>query len=169
MIELYFENNTDNDFDFDAIKIAKNVIEEALAIHKCEYDSYVSLYIVEEEEIQAINKDTRDIDKVTDVLSFPGIQFEIIGDYSILEDESSSFDYFDPDTGLLNLGEIVICYNKVISGANEYGHSELREYAFLVAHSILHLLGYDHMTDEERIPMEEMQNKILNKLNITRE
>ena len=77
-------------------------------------------------------------------------------------------DCFDPETGELLLGDIVISKEKVIAQAEEYGHSVKREYAFLIAHSVLHLSGYDHMEEEERIEMETLQREILNELNILR-
>ena len=82
-----------------------------------------------------------------------------------LEQES---DYFDPESGELVLGDIVISKEKVLAQAEEYGHSVKREYAFLIAHSVLHLSGYDHMEEEERIEMETLQREILNELNILR-
>ena len=78
-------------------------------------------------------------------------------------------DCVDPDTGELNLGDIVLNYEKIFSQATEYGHSPKRELAFLVAHSIFHLFGYDHETDEERVVMEEKQEEVLAKLGITRD
>lgn len=170
-MELYFENNLeDKSFtQFDIEDIAKKVINKALEIHGCPYDTEVSLYLVDNDEIKEINSNTRNIDKATDVLSFPNIEFETIGDFSFLDSEANSFDYFNPESELLVLGDIILSYDKILEQANEYGHSTLRETAFLIAHSILHLLGYDHMTDEERIPMEDMQNRILNELKIYRE
>jgi len=78
-------------------------------------------------------------------------------------------DYFDLDTGELILGDIVISYDRVISQAHEFNHSVRREFAFLVAHSMLHLFGYDHMEEDERVEMERKQNDILINLGITRE
>ena len=87
------------------------------------------------------------------------------GTFDFLEEEE---DCFDPESGELTLGDIVISKEKVLSQAEEYGHSPKREYAFLIAHSVLHLTGYDHMEEEERKTMERMQNEILNALNIVR-
>ena len=75
---------------------------------------------------------------------------------------------FDPESGEFLLGDIVISMDKVWEQAENYGHSREREYAFLIAHSMLHLFGYDHMEEEERKTMERMQNEILNALNIVR-
>lgn len=166
---IYFENETDDVLDFDALQIAENVIGTALEIYKCPYSVCVSLYLVDESAIQAVNLDTRGINQVTDVLSFPNIPFEKEADFSILDRESDYYTYFDPDTDELILGEIMICQKKMIEQASTYGHSILREFAFLVTHSILHLLGYDHMEENQRIRMEKEQDIILNRLKITRE
>ena len=77
-------------------------------------------------------------------------------------------DYFDPESGELCLGDIVISVDKVYAQAEEYGHTPRREYAFLIAHSMLHLLGYDHMEPDEAAVMEQKQEEILNRLGITR-
>ena len=93
------------------------------------------------------------------------VDFESPADFDFLEEDDTAF---DPETGELMLGNIVISKEKVIAQAEEYGHSLKREYAFLIAHSMLHLLGYDHMEDDERIVMENKQKEILNNLGITR-
>ena len=114
-----------------------------------------------------MNKRTREIDKETDVLSFPNVDFEIPGIFDI--DESREADYFDPESGELFLGDIMISADKVIEQANEYGHSQKREFAFLIAHSMLHLCGYDHLEPNEAEIMETKQDQILAKLGITRD
>ena len=107
------------------------------------------------------------IDRATDVLSFPLIDYTIPGNFDGLED--SRCDYFDLTTDELLLGDIVISIDKVYEQATEYNHSKTRELAFLVAHSMLHLSGYDHMEDDERRVMEEMQEKILTMKGYTRD
>ena len=89
------------------------------------------------------------------------------GSFEWLEDESADL-YFSPENGELQLGDIVINAARVFSQAEEYGHSPLREYAFLVTHSMLHLTGYDHMTEEEAAQMESLQEQILEKVGIPR-
>ena len=91
--------------------------------------------------------------------------YETAGSFSFLED---ALEYFNPESGELMLGDIVISKEKVVSQAEEYGHSLLREYAFLIAHSMLHLFGYDHMEEVERKEMEMHQKKIMELVNITR-
>lgn len=166
---VYFEKETDTELDFNAPEIAENVIKTALELYQCPYSVCISLYLVEESEIQAVNMETRGINQVTDVLSFPNIPFQKEADFSILDKENDYYSYFDPDTDELILGEIMICQKKMAEQAAQYGHSILREFAFLVTHSILHLLGYDHMEEDERLKMEAEQKIILDRLHITRE
>ena len=153
-------------FDFDPKEVAKEVIQAVLSYEGFTNDVEVSLTLVSEEEIQKINKEFRDKDAVTDVLSFPMLELEGIKDFSKLEIRE---DMLDPDTEDILLGDIVICVSRVRSQAKEYGHSEKREYAFLIAHSMLHLLGYDHMEEIERQEMEDKQRAILEQIHITRE
>ena len=102
---------------------------------------------------------------IEDVLSFPMIDYPEPGTFDFLEEEE---DCFDPESGELTLGDIVISKEKVLSQAEEYGHSPKREYAFLIAHSVLHLTGYDHMEEEERQVMEQKQREIMERLDILR-
>jgi probable rRNA maturation factor len=99
------------------------------------------------------------------VLSFPLIDYPSAGDFSKIED---SDDNFSPESGEVMLGDIVISIPKVIEQAEEFNHSIKREYSFLIAHSMLHLMGYDHMEDDERVIMENKQSLILDNLGITR-
>ena len=117
------------------------------------------------EQIQEMNVNFRNIDRATDVLSFPMVDYEVPGEFDFLEYRD---DCFNPETGELVLGDIVISKEKVISQAEEFGHSIKREYAFLIAHSMLHLSGYDHMEENERLEMERMQRELMEKLNILR-
>lgn len=112
-----------------------------------------------------MNLEYRNIDRPTDVLSFPMLEYEMPGDFGGLEEQE---DAFDPESGELLLGDIVISSDRVLAQAEEYGHSPLREYAFLIAHSMLHLFGYDHMEEEERLVMEQKQREIMEKINIPR-
>ena len=112
-----------------------------------------------------MNMEFREIDRPTDVLSFPMVDYEEPGKFDFLED---AFECFNPETGELMLGDIVISKEKVVEQAEEFGHSIEREYAFLIAHSMLHLTGYDHMEEEERLVMEQKQREILEQLQILR-
>ncbi|MGN1147320.1 MAG: rRNA maturation RNase YbeY, partial [Lachnospiraceae bacterium] len=109
----------------------------------------------------------RQIDRETDVLSFPNVHYEYPADFENLEDHEA--DYFDPESGELILGDIIISVDKVKEQAASFGHSMKREFAFLVAHSMLHLCGYDHMEADEAEIMEEKQEEVLKALGITRE
>ena len=103
----------------------------------------------------------------TDVLSFPMLSYEQAGDFSALEEDYE--DNFNPDTGEIMLGDIVISVDRVREQAAAYGHSERREFSFLIVHSMLHLFGYDHMTPEDAAVMEPKQRQILEEMNISRD
>ena len=126
------------------------------------FDAQISITFTDDEDIRMINKEHRGIDSPTDVLSFPMLEFDADGNIS--EDECE----YDGDR--IVLGDIVINMERAAKQAEEYGHSFLREVAFLTAHSMLHLLGYDHVDDEEgeRL-MIHKQNEILNSLGFKRE
>ena len=114
-----------------------------------------------------MNREFRGIDRATDVLSFPMVDYEKPGCFDGLENHME--EYFEPDSGELLLGDIVISVERAITQAAEYGQSLKREMAFLTAHSMLHLFGYDHMDDAEREEMERMQEEILAALGIGRD
>ncbi len=160
------ESETKRELPFDVEEIAGKVIGEALEYEKCPYETTVNVLLTDNEEICALNSRFRGIDRPTDVLSFPNVDYESPSDFTGIE--ASEADYFDPESGELYLGDIVISVDKVYEQAEEYGHSVMREYAFLLAHSMLHLMGYDHMEPEEAARMERRQEEILNRLNITR-
>lgn len=160
-----FCSETEVNFDFDYETIYHKVVDCVLDTFNCKYDCEVSLLLVDNNAIKEINSETRGIDKPTDVLSFPNIILEKPGNFDLIDEAS---DCFEPDSGELILGDIVISADKVISQASEYGHSQLREYAFLICHSLLHLLSFDHMTDDEREVMEEYQSKVMEALKILR-
>lgn len=162
---LSLELETEFDVDFDYKKVAEEVVEYALDYLECPYEAQVNLLITNNEEIRNINKEYRDIDRDTDVLSFPMIEYEEPGSFDSIDE---SGDFFDPDSGELVLGDIIICAGKVFDQAEEYGHSVKREFAFLITHSILHLTGYDHMNEGDAALMEEKQEIILDKLGIKR-
>ncbi len=124
----------------------------------------VSLSFVGEDEIRELNKEYRDTDKVTDVLSFPTVDNPERG----VIDLASHASDLNPETWLLNLGDIIICLSRAKQQAKEYGHSLKREVAFLSLHSLLHLLGYDHMNQADEEQMTAVQNAVLDKLNIKR-
>ncbi len=163
---LHFEQETEDHFSFDPKIVAETVIRQALEECDCPYEADVNLLLVGEESIREMNGNFRQIDRVTDVLSFPMLTYEQPADFS--DQALESQDSFHPESGELMLGDIVICVPRMKEQAEEYGHGEKREFAFLVVHSMLHLFGYDHMTEEEAKEMEALQESILNKCNIKR-
>lgn len=164
---FYFENEVEASFDFDCEEILAQVIQCVLELEKCPYEVQVNVLLTDLNGIWEFNRTYRQVDNPTDVLSFPNISFEAVSDFSIVE--KSSEDYFDPDSGELILGDIILCADKIKEQALDFGHSEKREFAFLIAHSMLHLCGYDHMVSEEAAVMEEKQRIIMNTLHISRD
>ncbi len=162
---LIFEEEGTLTLPVEAKELAKKVIEYCLDYADCPYETEVSLLLTMNEEIREMNREYRQIDRATDVLSFPMLAYEKPGDFSHIEEMA---DAFHPESGELLLGDIVISKEKVLSQAEEYGHSPKREYAFLIVHSMLHLFGYDHMEEDERIEMEGLQKEIMSGLSIER-
>ena len=124
----------------------------------------IELLFVDGEEIRRLNAETRSVDKVTDVLSYPtldGIKGQAL--------TGAEHPYEIDEEGNLLLGSIVICCQRAKEQAEEYGHSYERELHYLIVHGIMHCLGYDHMTDEEKSEMREKEEYILGKLGITRD
>ena len=165
-MSLFIETEGKTEFDFDIREVAELVVDAVLEHEKCPYEAEISLLLTHNDEIHEMNLEHRGIDRATDVLSFPMLEFDHPGDFSIIDEETA--DVFDPESGELMLGDIVISVDKVLEQAQEYGHSPKREYAFLIAHSMLHLCGYDHMEDDERKVMEQKQREIMEKINILR-
>lgn len=163
---LEIEYETESRLELPVEEIITQVVEEALRYENCPYDIELNVLLTDNASIQEINREQREIDAPTDVLSFPMLDYETPADFSVAEEQIE--DSFNPETGELLLGDIVISVDKVLEQAESYGHSVRRELAFLVAHSMLHLFGYDHMEDEERLVMEEKQREILHNLSIER-
>lgn len=150
-MDVLFENNTDKDVNTDLIE---KVIAESLRYENVNNNAEISVTIVDNEEIREINNKFRNIDRATDVLSFPLIDYEI----EKLPDDGSK----------IYLGDIIISIERAEEQALEYGHSLDREIGFLTTHSMLHLLGYDHMVPEEEKVMFAKQEEILNNLGLKR-
>ncbi len=165
MVVLNTDIQTEEKFDFDPEETAELVCKEVLRQEAFPEDAEISLVVTDEEEVHRLNLEFRGIDRTTDVLSFPGLDFE----GPALFEESICEDCINPENDCVMLGDIVINAQKVKEQAAEYGHSERREFAFLVAHSMFHLCGYDHRTPEEAEVMEEKQEKALAALGITRD
>ena len=162
-IEISYESEKKLDIPYE--EIVSKMVVSALDFENCPYEAEVSVTFVDDEEIRKINSEYRGIDKSTDVLSFPFNEFEIPGNFDNIEE---SVDAFNPETGELLLGDIILSTDHIVEQAIEYGHSETRELAFLVVDSMLHLMGYDHMVDEDRVIMEDRQRKILELEGISR-
>lgn len=163
---FYVENEVDAVWDFDMEKILQDVIRQTGADVECPYEVEVNLSVTDEAGIRTYNRTYREIDSVTDVLSFPAVDYDAPADFSRVRDNPLS--YLNPDTQELVLGDIIVCAQRLRLQAEQYGHSELREFAFLVTHSMLHLFGYDHMQPEEEKEMFALQESILQKLGIGR-
>lgn len=158
MIDLlldYTSEQSDFEIDEKMIALLKSAAVSVLKNENLSGKFEISLTFCSEEEIKQLNSAHRGINKVTDVLSFP------MGEGGEYPENLSS--------GALILGDIVICAKRAVEQAKEYGHSIEREFAFLCAHSVLHLLGYDHMEENEAKQMEALQEKALEDINIRRE
>ncbi|MGV3024372.1 rRNA maturation RNase YbeY [Clostridium thermobutyricum] len=149
------------------IKDMEKVIYFALKEEEVENECEVSLVLVNNDEIREINNDTRNIDKATDVLSFPMLDYP---KGKVFKDvyKEKEFDEVYLDGEELVLGDIVLSLEKALEQSKEYNHSYEREVFYLIVHSILHLLGYDHMIEEEKVIMRKREEEILNKLDIRR-
>ena len=166
LMSFYLEEEVEVKFGFNYSELAESVINACLDYSEFPYEAEVNLTLTDNEGIHAINNEFRQIDRPTDVLSFPMLNYDTPGDFAFLDEEDS--DDFNPDTGEALLGDIVISVDKVFEQAESFGHSVEREYAFLIVHSMLHLFGFDHMQEDEAKVMEEKQKEILNQMNILR-
>lgn len=166
---ILFEKEAEDELSFDYEKLLAGVIEEAVKSEHCPYSCEVNLTLTDNQGIRSLNQEFRELDVPTDVLSFPMVDYETPGDFSHLDAPLAKTMYFNLESGELLLGDIVISLERAKEQAQEYGHSLEREIAFLTAHSMLHLMGYDHMEEEEREIMEQKQEQILQNLGITRD
>lgn len=162
---LYFEEEGELTLPLACRETAEKVIETALDLAGCPYEAEVGLLLTMDVQIREMNTQFRGIERATDVLSFPMIEYPAPGEFGFLKEDEECF---NPESGELSLGDIVISKEMVLSQADEYGHSVLREYAFLIVHSVLHLTGYDHIEEEERRRMEAKQDEIMRRLDILR-
>ena len=156
-----FDSEIDISWDFDYRALYERSVETVLDMENCPYEVCVSLLITDDTGICDINYEMRNINSPTDVLSFPMTELPAPSDFSEAEDHP---DYFDPESGELLLGDIVISAGRAEAQAEEYGHDIQREFSFLIVHSMLHLCGYDHMEDTDRTLMEERQKIIMERL-----
>lgn len=166
-MSIIIENQTEFELNESNTRLIERTVEACVFHEECPYKVEVSITLVNNEEIKLLNKEYRDIDQETDVLSFPLIDFESPGLFDDL-DENELSDLFNLDTNELMLGDIVVSIEKAKAQAQEYGHSMERELGFLIVHSMLHLFGYDHMDDAQEKEMFEIQEFILNKVGLNR-
>ncbi|HCX63059.1 rRNA maturation RNase YbeY [Sedimentibacter sp.] len=146
MINILFDDRQDFiEINGDNCGAIEKAIEEVIKAEELEGDFEVSVSFVTNEEIKELNKEFRNVDSETDVLSFP------------MDDEFE---------GVVLLGDIVLSTQRIIEQANDFGHSLEREMAYLTVHSMLHLLGYDHMNDDEKSEMRSREKEIMKKLQI---
>lgn len=135
-------------------KVCEKVLKEDFS------GAYVSVNFVSDEEIKCLNKEFRGVDKTTDVLSFPNLN-------KTPKEKVKKFEkYADLDTGLIFLGDILISKNVAKKQAREYEHSLKREVCFLALHGFLHLLGFDHIKEDDERVMNKLQDKILSEVNL---
>ena len=141
--------------------LIRKVIRTALAAEGVDFPCEVDVLLTDDEAIHRINREMRQVDRPTDVLSFP--EFELTpGELPTTEDA-------DPGTGLVPLGDMVLSTERVAAQAKEYGHSNRRELAYLVVHSVLHLLGYDHLDEgAQKAQMREREEAIMAALGLDR-
>lgn len=163
---VYIENECNASFDFEMQSQLELLTQAVSDYVGCPYESEVSVTIVDKDEIHQINYEFRQIDRCTDVLSFPMMEYDKPADFDGTAFQGSIT--MSPETDELILGDIVLCAPVIYEQAEEYGHTPLREFSFLVVHSLLHLFGYDHMEEDERLEMEQAQREIMNKLQINR-
>ena len=156
-LKIYFENDQKKHaIKYKMQMLIRHTILETLDYEGMENDAEVSVTFVDDDGIRELNNKFRGMDKPTDVLSFPLLDYEG-------ESEEPFFDEL-----CHNLGDIVISLERAMAQANEFGHSFEREVAFLTAHSMLHLLGYDHeLSEEDDADMRRRQNDIMDRLGLS--
>ena len=151
-MNIYFEDG--QVVDETILATMKKAAEYCLDLEQVDQErTEISVTFVEGEEIRNLNREYRDTDKVTDVLSFP--QFDDLNEI--------------PEFGEICLGDVVICKDRALEQAEEFGHSFEREIIYLFTHSILHLLGYDHMEEEEKKEMRQREEEVMAHLGILRD
>ena len=158
--EIYIEDACLNkSIDDEICKLLTETVSATLKYENVTIPCYVSITVVDEDEIKEINNEHRGIDSVTDVLSFPVVNL-IDGSF-----DNNAGDYFE---GRLILGDVVLCAKRAKEQSIDFGHSYDRELGYLTCHSILHLIGYDHEVDSEREVMRQKEEAVMALLNLKR-
>lgn len=161
MIRIFTDNIQDKtEVDESLEKLVESVAEAVLEYENIDEKCEVNVMFADNEKIREINREQRNIDSATDVLSFP-----------LLDAKNGEITVSDEDfyEGYLTLGDIVISLERAKEQAEEYGHSFEREVGFLTCHSMLHLLGYDHIDEADRVIMRPKEEEILKNLKLTRD
>lgn len=158
-MSVYIENTSGLRFPFHYKVLITRAANAVMRDKNIPEELDVNVMIVTPEEMKRINRETRGIGKVTDVLSFPYFEYEKPGVF-----DQEKIDWADEDI----LGDIVICAEKVMKQAEEYGHSQKRELAFLTVHSMLHLIGYDHIEKKDAELMEPEQKRLMELIGVSR-
>ena len=139
-----------------AYQEGRRVNAKALEVESAVCDVNLSMVVTDDERIRVVNREQREIDKATDVLSFPGYEKDEWEELKVNPEE------------LVYIGDIVISKEHAVAQAEEYGHSFEREFCYLLAHGMLHLMGYDHMVEEDKMVMREKEEEIMRRLNLER-
>lgn len=170
-IDIIYDYNKSSKeiFNFSIKNLSNKIFDFVLSKENINIGCEISLFVVDNKYIKKTNKAVRNINRVTDVLSFPLIDFSKIKDINkYIKKTNSYIDFYNYDTDRLTLGDVIISADKVLLQAKKYNHSIKREFSFLLTHSILHLLGYDHMIKKEEDIMFTKQSAYLDELGIIR-
>lgn len=165
---IYFENNQEKiEFKDELYKLIEEITEYTLREEGVKIEYEISITLVDNSEIRKLNKEFRSIDKVTDVLSFPMLSYE---KGKVFKEcySSNEFGPEDLDYDKLLLGDIVLSLEKAREQGEEYNHGFLREVCYLTLHSLLHLLGYDHIDQDDKKIMRRREEEILYKFDLSR-
>lgn len=165
-IIIEIDNRQDKiEFTQNTEKLIFNCVKKVLDMEGFDLKALVDIILVDNQEIRKINLEYRDVDKATDVLSFP--MLDLKPGQRILDGDTFISD-IDPDSGAVVLGDIIVSMEKVKEQAEEYAHSFERELGYLIVHGMLHLLGYDHIIEDDRNKMRSREEAVLEALNLTR-
>ncbi|MBQ4528631.1 MAG: rRNA maturation RNase YbeY [Clostridia bacterium] len=158
--EIYIEDVREGaELSKELVSLLENSATKTLEHEKVDFPCMISITIVDAEEIHELNLEHRGVDSVTDVLSFPVVN---LIDGSDLENDG---DWYE---GRLILGDVVLCADRAKEQAQDFGHSYERELGYLTCHSVLHLIGYDHEDEDERVVMREKEEAVMEEMNLKR-
>ena len=156
---VIIDYETDIKLDLPYEELINKVVAQSVETENCPYEVCVNVLLTDNESIHQLNRDYRGVDRVTDVLSFPLI--EDLNDLQAADEEE--------ETEPVALGDVVICLPRAEEQAREYGHSREREIVYLYVHSVLHLLGYDHMEEEDKQEMRAREEEVMQEVDLQRQ